>query len=212
MCFLLQGMWKWNPCEHVDPVSDSSLLGETIKLKVWKSSRLKCSMSTCPWKVLVIFGWRFTFEDCSLRLHAAWFLLDDDVLILGFYLFWWGMLILTVYQLVSFPAGHTLKLPFSEPSVIRWLIFDQRNVGKGMYVASSSGGQISSSVLNNFCHLLNTMGAEEGTEALWVGGTMRWKLYKKASPLPTKPSPVATWESILKCNNPLRFGAIYFRS
>ena len=58
-----------------------------------------------------------------------------------------------------------------------------------MYVASSSGGQISSSVLNNFCHLLNTMGAEEGTEALWVGGTMRWKLYKKASPLPTKPSP-----------------------
>ena len=131
----------------------------------------------------------------------------------------WQMLILTVYQLVSFPAGHMLRLPFSEPSVIRWLIFDQRNVGKVMYVTSSSGGQISSSVLNDFCHPLNTTGAEEGTEALGVGGTMRWKLYKKASPLPTNPTPglpttctVATWESILKCNNPLRFGAIYFRS
>lgn len=160
--------------------------------------------------------WGLLFETPGLA--PAWFLLDDDALILGFYLFWWGMLILTVYQLVSFPAGHTLRLPFSEPSVIRWLISDQSNMGKVMYVACSSGGQISS-ILNNFCHPLNTMGAEEGTEALWVGGTMRWKLYKKASSLPTKPSPgyqptftVATCESILKCNNPLRFGAIYFRS
>lgn len=58
-------------CKHADQFSSSSVLGETVKLKVGKMSHLECPVSMSLLENLCdTHGWHVPFEDGCLQFSA----------------------------------------------------------------------------------------------------------------------------------------------